>query len=38
MLDFFESLQTADEVSFFIHILLQVSDDAEYVISIISFT
>jgi len=38
MLNFFESLKRADVVSYFILILLQVSDDAEYVISIVSVT
>jgi hypothetical protein len=38
MLDFCESLQTADVLSYCILILSQVPDDAEYVISVVSVT
>lgn len=38
MLDIFESLQTADVLSYCILILSQVSDDAEYVIDVVSVT
>ena len=38
MLDFFESLQTADVLSYCILILSQIFYDVEYVVSIVSLT